>query len=144
MTEADFCKHFAAVIAAIPETNVSPRQAAYSCLEEVKQLRAELEQLRAYQRRVLDAATPVGYAIIDEAVLPGLNKPQTPREVGMVERVLERVFAKPALRLVQTPGQTEVTQRLVSIECGCGRRYDARALPVVCCGKSIVNPDGAA
>lgn len=150
MTEAEFCKHFEAVTNAIPETNVSPRQAALSCLEAFKrlmesnaELTAEIERLRAYQRRVIDAATPEGYAILDEALLPGLTQPSS-REVGMVQRVIERIRTiapRASLRLVQTPGQAEVTHRLVYVECGCGRRFDSGALPVVCCGKPIVHPD---
>ncbi len=52
MTEAELTAHLQAAIKVIPETNVSAIQAAYSALEEIEQMRKELERLLELERNV--------------------------------------------------------------------------------------------
>lgn len=71
-----------------------------------------LVRLREYQRRVMDAAAPDGYAIVDEALIPGLRSPQTSAEEGIAQRVINRIKAEPVfpvtpLRLVKPEGPKE-------------------------------------
>lgn len=88
MTESEFTAHFNAMLKAIPEHQVSPRQAAYSVLEECRRFweeRKELARLQEFERSIRAAAGRLDAPVPQtSAEVPATLVPATPPRLTVV------------------------------------------------------------
>lgn len=76
---------------------------------ELVSLRRRLVALEDYQRRVIEAAAPVGYAIVDESVLPAFSKQTSERPAAQAPGGMA------VLRIVPTTHRQQLQRRLDEI-----------------------------